>query len=195
MFVGDIPLSSLPVGISLNKNKHAKFARAKIFQTLQSMDPTIIESHTGMKVLTNEEYTQLQTNLDKSKSEARQINAQVQLKFAKLLETTTAVEKMKKNIEELKKAIEEKEKEDADADAAKPEKKETKVADAAKPEEKELADAAAESVLEEKETKAADSSKPIIEEKDTKAADAVVSTTDEKSAANNDDAKVAETKQ
>lgn len=193
MFVGDIPLSSLPVGISLNKKKHAKFARAKIFQTLQSMDPTIIESHTGMKVLTNEEYTQLQTNLDKSKSEARQINAQVQLKFAKLLETTTAVEKMKKNIEELKKAIEEKEKEDADA--AKPEKKETKVADAAKPEEKELADAAAESVLEEKETKAADSSKPIIEEKDTKAADAVVSTTDEKSAANNDDAKVAETKQ
>jgi colicin import membrane protein len=146
------------------------------------MDPTIIESHTGMKFLTNEEYTQLQTNLDKSKSEARQINAQVQLKFSKLLETTTAVEKMKKDIEELKKAIEEKEKEAADA--AKPEEKETKVADAA-----------SESVLEEKETKAADASKPVIDEKEKKAAGAVKATTDEKGAANNDNAKVAETKQ
>ncbi len=96
---------------SLSLNQHAKFARAKIFQTLQSMDPTIIESHTGMKVLTNDEYTQLQSNLDSSRREARQMNSKVQLKFSQVLETATAVEKMKTDIEELKKVIEEKEKE------------------------------------------------------------------------------------
>ena len=109
------------------------------------MDPTIMESHTGMKVLSTDEYTQLQSELDKSRKDARQMNAQVQLKFSQVLETTTAVEKMKKDIEELKKMIGEKE-----ADAAEVEKK---GADDAKEEEKKKPDDAEVKLVEKDTTK------------------------------------------
>jgi hypothetical protein len=119
------------------------------------MDPTIMESHTGMKVLSTDEYTQLQSELDKSRKDARQMNAQVQLKFSQVLETTTAVEKMKKDIEELKKMIGEKE-----ADVVKETKPEggaaeveKKVADDAKEEEKKKPDDAEVKLVEKDTTK------------------------------------------
>lgn len=57
------------------------------------------------------------------------MNSKVQLKFSQVLETVTAVEKMKKDIEELKNMIEEKEKEAGVVIVKKEEKKKSGEAD------------------------------------------------------------------
>ena len=69
------------------------------------MDPSIIEieAHTGMKVLTKDEFTQLQTDLEKALTEVREMNTKVQEKFSDVLKTSRVLQNMKTDIEELKK--------------------------------------------------------------------------------------------
>eukprot|EP00571_Detonula_confervacea_P013344 CAMPEP_0172301760 /NCGR_PEP_ID=MMETSP1058-20130122/3579_1 /TAXON_ID=83371 /ORGANISM="Detonula confervacea, Strain CCMP 353" /LENGTH=117 /DNA_ID=CAMNT_0013011999 /DNA_START=103 /DNA_END=452 /DNA_ORIENTATION=+ len=67
--------------------RHAKFARKKLLRTLQYMDPTIIEAHTGMKVLSKDEFGALQTDLEKARKDVREMNTKVQEKFSDVLKT------------------------------------------------------------------------------------------------------------
>ena len=67
------------------------------------MDPSIIEAYTGMKVLTKDELTQLHTDLDKARTEVREMNTKVQEKFSDVLKTSRVLQNMKTDIEELKK--------------------------------------------------------------------------------------------
>ena len=69
------------------------------------MDPSIIEieAHTGIKVLTKDEFTQLQTDLEKALTEVREMNTKVQEKFSDVLKTSRVLQNMKTDIEELKK--------------------------------------------------------------------------------------------
>mmetsp|Transcript_3955 Transcript_3955/g.10008 ORF Transcript_3955/g.10008 Transcript_3955/m.10008 type:complete len:152 (-) Transcript_3955:152-607(-) len=90
--------------------RHAKFARKKLLRTLQYMDPSVIEAHTGMKVLTTDEFKDLQTNLEKARKDVREMNAKVQEKFSEVLKTSMKLQNMKQDIDELKKLIDEKEK-------------------------------------------------------------------------------------
>ena len=61
------------------------------------MDPDVIETHTGMKVLTKDEYSRLQSDLETSKKDATELNSKVQ-----------EMEKMKKEIDDLKAVVAEK---------------------------------------------------------------------------------------
>ena len=92
-----------------NSQQHAKFARKKLLRTLQYMDPSIIEAHTGMKVLSKDEFTSLQTDLEKARKDVREMNTKVQEKFSDVLKTSMELQNMKQDIEELKKLIAEKE--------------------------------------------------------------------------------------
>jgi len=65
--------------------RHAKFARKKVLTTLQYMDPALIEAHTGMKVLTNEEFESLNSELEETRSKIREMNGQVQQKYSAVL--------------------------------------------------------------------------------------------------------------
>ena len=85
--------------------KHAKFARKKLLRTLQYMDPSIIEAHTGMKVLTLDEYNQHKDNLEKARSDVREMNTKVQEKFSEVLKASMELQNMKTDIDELKKLI------------------------------------------------------------------------------------------
>eukprot|EP00584_Thalassiosira_punctigera_P005045 CAMPEP_0172534974 /NCGR_PEP_ID=MMETSP1067-20121228/7162_1 /TAXON_ID=265564 ORGANISM="Thalassiosira punctigera, Strain Tpunct2005C2" /NCGR_SAMPLE_ID=MMETSP1067 /ASSEMBLY_ACC=CAM_ASM_000444 /LENGTH=177 /DNA_ID=CAMNT_0013319857 /DNA_START=92 /DNA_END=625 /DNA_ORIENTATION=- len=89
--------------------RHAKFARKKLLRTLQYMDPSIIEAHTGMKVLTKDEFDQLQKDLEKARTDVREMNTKVQEKFSDVLKTSMELQNMKQDIDELKKLIAEKE--------------------------------------------------------------------------------------
>mmetsp|Transcript_28341 Transcript_28341/g.53496 ORF Transcript_28341/g.53496 Transcript_28341/m.53496 type:complete len:140 (-) Transcript_28341:359-778(-) len=89
--------------------QHAKFARKKLLRTLQYMDPSIIEAHTGMKVLTKDEFSGLQTDLEKARKDVREMNTKVQEKFSDVLKTSMELQNMKTDIDELKKLIAEKE--------------------------------------------------------------------------------------
>mmetsp|Transcript_20987 Transcript_20987/g.43065 ORF Transcript_20987/g.43065 Transcript_20987/m.43065 type:complete len:186 (+) Transcript_20987:265-822(+) len=100
--------------------RHAKFARNKLLSTLRHMDPSLIESHTGLKVLTTEEYESLQSNLEKARSDIREVNTKVQEKFSEVLKASMELQNKKKDIEELKKLIAEKEAEKKDAPAEAP---------------------------------------------------------------------------
>jgi len=85
--------------------RHAKFARKKVLTTLQYMDPVLIESHTGMKVLTHEEFEKLSTDLEETRKKIREMNSQVQQKYSEVLKATMDIQNMKQEIEELKKLI------------------------------------------------------------------------------------------
>mmetsp|Transcript_5328 Transcript_5328/g.10907 ORF Transcript_5328/g.10907 Transcript_5328/m.10907 type:complete len:186 (-) Transcript_5328:226-783(-) len=100
--------------------RHAKFARNKLLSTLRHMDPSLIESHTGLKVLTTEEYESLQSNLEKARADIREVNTKVQEKFSEVLKASMELQNKKKDIEELKKLIAEKEAEKKDAPAEAP---------------------------------------------------------------------------
>merc|ERR1719251_352246 len=89
--------------------RHAKFARKKLLRTLQYMDPSIIEAHTGMKVLTKKEFDDLQSDLEKARTDVREMNTKVQEKFSDVLKTSMELQNMKQDIDELKKLIAEKE--------------------------------------------------------------------------------------
>ena len=69
------------------------------------MDPSLIESHTGMKVLPKEEFDLLSTQLESARSEIREMNAKTQEKFKAVLQADSEVKMMKEGIEELKKFI------------------------------------------------------------------------------------------
>jgi len=99
--------------------RHAKFARKKLLRTLQYMDPSIIEAHTGMKVLTKDEFAGLQTDLEKARKDVREMNTKVQEKFSDVLKTSMELQNMKQDIDELKKLITEKETANAGAAAEK----------------------------------------------------------------------------
>lgn len=79
------------------------------------MDPSIIEAHTGMKVLTNEEFKKLQTDLESARKQVREMNTKVQEKFSEVLKASMELQNMKQDIEELKGLIAEKEKEQKEA--------------------------------------------------------------------------------
>lgn len=87
--------------------RHAKFARKKVLTTLQYMDPALMESHTGMKVLTHEEYEKLSADLEETRSKIRNMNSQVQQKYSEVLKVSLEVQNMKQEISELTKLIEE----------------------------------------------------------------------------------------
>ena len=83
--------------------RHAKFARKKLMRTLQYMDPTIIESHTGFKVLSVEEYEKLQEELKEKRGKIREVNSELQAKYSEVLKATVEIEGTKKALEDLKK--------------------------------------------------------------------------------------------
>mmetsp|Transcript_27591 Transcript_27591/g.35503 ORF Transcript_27591/g.35503 Transcript_27591/m.35503 type:complete len:136 (+) Transcript_27591:48-455(+) len=83
--------------------RHAKFARKKVLTTLQYMDPALIEAHTGMKVLTNEEFESLNSELEETRSKIREMNGLVQQKYSAVLKAQMDLQNMKSEIEELKK--------------------------------------------------------------------------------------------
>ena len=85
--------------------QHAKYARKKVLTTLQYMDPALIESHTGMKVLTNEEFDKLSNDLEEARNRIRVMNNQVQQKYSEVLKVTMEIQNKKQEIEELKKLI------------------------------------------------------------------------------------------
>jgi len=89
--------------------RHAKLARKKLLRTLQYMDPSIIEAHTGMKVLTKDQFGTLQTDLEKARKDVRAMNIKVQEKFSDALKTSMELQNMKQDIVDLKKLIDEKE--------------------------------------------------------------------------------------
>lgn len=91
--------------------RHAKFARKKLLRTLQYMDPSIIEAHTGMKVLTIDEYNTHKANLEKARKDVREMNTKVQEKFSEVLKASMELQNMKQDVEELKKLVAEKDKE------------------------------------------------------------------------------------
>ena len=72
------------------------------------MDPVLIESHTGMKVLTSEEYDKLSKDLEEARGKIREMNNQVQQKYSEVLKTSMEIQSMKKDIEQLKEFIDEK---------------------------------------------------------------------------------------
>ena len=72
------------------------------------MDPVLIESHTGMKVLTSEEYEKLSKDLEEARGKIREMNNQVQQKYSEVLKTSMEIQSMKKDIEQLKEFIDEK---------------------------------------------------------------------------------------
>ncbi|KAL7529283.1 hypothetical protein ACHAXR_003928 [Thalassiosira sp. AJA248-18] len=90
--------------------RHGKFARKKLLRTLQYMDPSIIEAHTGMKVLTKDEFDRLQANLETAREGVREINTKVQEKFSEVLKASLELHNMQQDMEELKKLIAEKDK-------------------------------------------------------------------------------------
>jgi len=95
--------------------RHAKFARKKLLRTLRHMDPTLIESHTGMKVMAPEEYANLTSTLEKARADVRDMNLKVQEKFSEVLQVAMEVQTAKQDIEDMKKLVTEKEAADAKA--------------------------------------------------------------------------------
>ncbi len=89
--------------LSIQITQHAKFARKKVLTTLQYMDPALIEAHTGMKVLTIEEFDSLNKDLEESRAKIRTMNTQVQQKFSEVLKAQSSINNMKTELEELKK--------------------------------------------------------------------------------------------
>ena len=51
------------------KTQQAKFARKKLISALAYMPPETIEAHTGMKVMTNDEFTTFMTKLETGRKE------------------------------------------------------------------------------------------------------------------------------
>ena len=70
------------------------------------MDPALIEAHTGMKVLTIEEFESLNKDLEESRGKIRDMNAKVQQKFSEVLKAQSTLQNMKSEIAELKKFTE-----------------------------------------------------------------------------------------
>jgi methyl-accepting chemotaxis protein len=69
------------------------------------MDPALIESHTGMKVLTNEEFEKLTADLEETRQKIRDMNSQVQQKYSEVLKASLDIQNAKQEIEELKKQM------------------------------------------------------------------------------------------
>lgn len=93
--------------------RHAKFARKKLLTALQYMDRDLIESHSGFKVLSGEEYAALQSELSEVRGKIREANSELQEKYSEVLKVSVEVQGVKKDMEGLKKMQEE-----ADAAAA-----------------------------------------------------------------------------
>jgi len=85
--------------------KHAKFARRKLLRTLQYMDPSIIEAHTGMKVLTRDEFDDLHIDLEKARKEYRQLNLLEKKKVDEVRKSSDELRAAKRDYEELTKLI------------------------------------------------------------------------------------------
>ena len=79
------------------------------------MDPALIESHTGMKVLPLEEYNALSSSLSEARSKVRAANSELQEKYSETLKASVALQNVKKDMEDLKKLEAEKAEEDKKA--------------------------------------------------------------------------------
>ncbi len=84
------------------------------------MDTSIIEAHTGMKVLTKEEYANLTSTLEKGRAKLRELRMSESKAHAELNKINQEITKMKSETEELTVIIAEKKAEAAAAAAAVP---------------------------------------------------------------------------
>ena len=82
------------------------------------MDPSIIEAHTGMKVLTKEEYSNLTSTLENGRMKLRELRVTESKTHAELNKINTEITKMKSETEELIVIVAEKKAEAAAAAAA-----------------------------------------------------------------------------
>ncbi|KAL3822656.1 hypothetical protein ACHAXA_001809 [Cyclostephanos tholiformis] len=97
--------------------RQAKYARKKLLTGLQYMDPSIIEAHTGMKVLTKAESANLTSTLDAGRLKVREARIELSRVSNEYEKIAREVDTMKAESEEMKKIIAEKE---AEAKAAVP---------------------------------------------------------------------------
>jgi hypothetical protein len=86
--------------------RHAKFARKKLLTTLQYMDPNLIESHSGFKVLSVEEHGRLTEELSAVRSQIREANNELQEKLSDVFMASDVLKKVQKDGEDLKHLIE-----------------------------------------------------------------------------------------
>jgi hypothetical protein len=82
------------------------------------MDPSIIEAHTGMKVLTKEEYSNLTSTLENGRMKLRELRVTESKTHAELNKINMEITKMKSETEELIVIVAEKKAEAAAAAAA-----------------------------------------------------------------------------
>jgi uncharacterized protein HemX len=87
--------------------RHANFARKKLFKTLQYMDPSLIESHSGFKVMTLAEFDAMNKELSEVRGKIREANSELQEKYSEVLKASVEVQGLKKDMEEIKKLQEE----------------------------------------------------------------------------------------
>ena len=84
------------------------------------MDPSIIEAHTGMKVLTKEEYSNLTSTLENGRMKLRELRVTESKTHAELNKINMEITKMKSETEELIVIVAEKKAEAAAATAVVP---------------------------------------------------------------------------
>jgi hypothetical protein len=84
------------------------------------MDPSIIEAHTGMKVLTKDEYSNLTSSLETGRAKLRELRLTESKAHAELNKINQEITKMKSETEELTVIIAEKKAEAATAAAVAP---------------------------------------------------------------------------
>ncbi|KAL7507906.1 hypothetical protein ACHAXN_005604 [Cyclotella atomus] len=89
--------------------RHANFARKKLFKTLQYMDPSLIESHSGFKVMTAEEFDKMNAELTEARGKIREANSELQERYSEVLKASVEVQGIKKEMEEIRKMNEENE--------------------------------------------------------------------------------------
>jgi hypothetical protein len=109
--------------------RHAKFARNKLLTTLQYMDPSLIESHSGFHVMQHEEFDSMNQELSGARSKIREANSELQEKYSEVLKASVEVQAIKKDMEDLARLAEEAKAEPAKAEETKeePVKEEVKV--------------------------------------------------------------------
>jgi hypothetical protein len=82
--------------------KQANFARKRLISALAYMPPETIESHTGMKVMTNDEYTTFMTKLETGRKEMSELQTKERIQIIELNKANADTATMKSDIELLK---------------------------------------------------------------------------------------------
>jgi hypothetical protein len=98
-----IPPSSLFLHCaSICKKQQAKFARKRLISALAYMPPETIESHTGMKVLTNDQYTTFMNKLESGRKGISELHRNEGNQITELNKVKSDTATMKADIELLK---------------------------------------------------------------------------------------------